>query len=1079
MLWPRLVVRLFAFAAALALPALSGAQTVTGSLVGTIQDSTGAVVPGATVVATETGRGTPRETTSNAQGRYTLSSLEPGVYRVEVRLSGFKTFVRAPVPVTINTTARVDARLEAGAVEEVVEVKGERALLQTDRADLRLQIPQVQVAHLPLSIDRNYQSLLELVPGATQPEPTGSALGNPAGGMQYSVNGQNIRANSDQVDGTINNMTNTQARIVVVPPPEAIEVIDVSTNAYDAEHGRAMGAVVNVQLKSGTNQFHGSVFGYNTNSAFAAQNALSRVEPPETNLNQFGFTAGGPIWRNRTFFFGDYQGGRDRRAQTALLTVPTAVFRNGDFRAASTAIYDPATGTATGTGRRVFPNNVIPSDRISAVAREVLNRLPLPNRSGLSDNYDVAGTFRQQRDAFDVKINHRFTGSTDGFVSYSFFNADTQDPPVFGDLGGPNFGGTATAAVGSSRSHRMTMNLTHTLSPTLLTEARVGLLRSSLLAVSPTQADIADEVGIPGIYRGDLLTSGLPRIRISGYDFLGIVSSVPFDIPERSFNVVNNWTKAAGSHTIRWGADLRYLMSDPMQVGNTRGDFVFSTGVTGTAGASTSSANAFASFLLGLPQQIVRDTLVKRGGYRIQQYFFFAQDRWQASPNLTLNYGLRYEIVPFASAKNAGGQSFYLPESNQIIVAGLGPYNLRTNVETDFSNFAPRLGVTYRLGDKTVLRGGYGISYAPFNFKNTGGFPAEIGQEFRGRNSRLPAGALAGGIPPPPEIDVSNGVVDSPPGTLRLTATNFNPDRGYTQSYNVAIEREFGGFVGEIAYVGSKSTNLPAQTDINTAGPGESNADRPFAKQFGRTATTTFFDYMLPQTYHAMQTKLQRRFGADSLFTVAYTLSRSIDYAQDLSLANNLVLELNRGLSRHDRTHNLVVSHIFRLPFGPGQRWLTSGVSGALLGGWQVNGIFAARSGLPVDIFGNRLTANDAPGNRNRPDLVAQPTIPGGIGPDALYFDTSAFTEPAPGTWGNLERNSAVRGPGYANYNASLFRAFELPGDVRLQFRAEAFNLTNTPHYRNPVGNFESASFGKVLSSYGERQVRFALRLEF
>jgi hypothetical protein len=1059
---------------------LAPAQTVTGSLVGRVSDASDAVISGARVSATEVTRGTTRSTVTNETGSYTIASMEPGVYKVKVERPGFKQFQSDSVEVSINSTVRVDARMAVGAVTDSIQVAAEGAVLKTDRADLNIQIANTQVENLPLTIDRNYQGLMALVPGATEPTTTGSLQGNPQGALQYNTNGQNLRANSDQVDGTINNQINTQARIVLAPPAEAIQVVDVTTNAYDAEHGRATGAIVNVVLKSGTNQLHGSVFEYNVNSALKAKNALSILPPPPANMNQFGFTFGGPIRRNRTFFFMDYQGGRDHRPGNALLSLPTADYRSGNFNAASTTLYDPATGvTATGANRDPFPNNSIPLARFNMASVNVLKLLPVPNTSGRVNNFAVTGSAVQDRDAFDVKVNHNFTDRTQAFVSYSYFVADTTEVPAFGDLGGPGTDGVTNPADGFSRNQRFTVNLTHIFAPTLLAEFRAGGLRTITLAQSPLDPDIASKVGIPGINRGDLLTSGLPKFNFTDYSFLGIDANLPFKIPETSVNLVSNWTKTRGAHTIRWGADLRDVICNITQVGATRGEFTFAPGVTGITGRPTSGANSFGAFLLGEPQSITRATLRQPGGYRVHSYFFFAQDRWQATPKLTINYGLRYEVVPFTLVAKAGDQSLYDFVNNRILVAGYGPVNARNNIATDWKNFAPRLGIAYRLGAKTVARTGYGISYAPFMFKNNNVFPSAISQAFQGANTLVPLWPITEGIPDPPVIDWTSGIVPNPPGNISLTASNLTPRRGYTHSYNFTTQREVAGFVVEASYVGLIGTRNPVQQNLNSAGPGVATAQLPEAILFGRTASTTYFDYMVSSAYHALQSKVQRRFAHGDLLTVAYTFSKSLDYANDLAFDNNIAIALNRGLSSFDRTHNLVISPVISTPFGRGRRYLNHGAPGLLLGGWQFNGIFIARSGAPVAVSGVRLPANTAINNTNRPDQLGPAEILGGQGPGQKYFDTSVFVEPAAGHWGNAGRNT-LRGPGYVNLNAGLFRNFPLPWErYTLQFRLEAFNVTNTPHFGNPSVSFTSAAFGQISSASGERQARLGLRLSF
>jgi hypothetical protein len=1058
----------------------ANAQTVTGSLVGRVTDSSDAVMVDARVVAVEVTRGVARETRTNESGTYSMASMEPGVYRIEIERGGFKKFVSGNVEVSINSTVRVDAKMVVGDVSESIQVAAEGAVLKTDRADLGTQIASAQVENLPLTLDRNYQGLMTLVPGVTEPTASGSLQGNPQGALQYNANGQNLRANNDRVEGTANYQINTQARIVLAPPADAIQVVDVTTNAYDAEHGQATGAIVNVVLKSGSNQIHGSVFEYNVNSALKARNALSALPPTPANMNQFGFTLGGPIRKNRTFFFGDYQGGLDHRPSNALLSVPTADYRAGNFASATTLLYDPATGTST-ANRDPFPNNTIPAARFNLVANNILKLWPQPNLPGRVNNYAVVGSAIQNREAFDIKVNHNFSDRTQAFASYSYFHATTTEVPAFGDLGGPATTGSSNPSIGTGRNQRLSLNLTRIFSSSLLAEFRAGFTRALTVAQSQVDPDMATKIGIPGINKGDLITSGLPQFSFTDYSFLGVSSNLPFKIPDTSVNLVSNWTKTKGGHTIRWGAEFVDLLSNVLQVGATRGTFTFASGVTARTGTTTSGANSFGAVLLGLPQSIIRATLRQPGGLRIREYSLFVQDRWQATRKLTVNYGLRYEVLPAVTVAKAGDQSLYDFVNNRILVAGYGPNNMRANVATDWTNFAPRLGVAYRLGAKTVVRSGYGISYSAFLIKNVNSFPSAINQSFQGATALTPLWDIRQGIPDPPVIDWSSGIVQNPPGDIALTARNLSPRRGYTQSFNLSLQREVARFIVEAAYVGGLGTRIPIQgRNLNTARPGAATSQLPLALLFGRTAAVTYADYMVSTAYHALQTKVARRFAAGSLLTVAYTWSKSLDYANDLALDNNLDINLNRGVSSFDRRHNLVVSPVLSTPFGGGRRFLSGGGKAAMiLGGWRFSGVFVARSGSPVSVSGNRLAANAAPSNTNRPDRIAQPKILGGQGPGQKYFDTAVFVEPAPGNWGNAGRNT-LRGPGYVNLNGGLFREFPLPWErYKLQFRLEAFNVTNTPHFGNPSGSFTAAAFGQISSTSGERQARLGLRLSF
>ncbi len=594
----------FVFCCLSAFPGTATAQTVTGSLVGHIEDINGSAIAGARIIVTEINRNTTREVMTNEEGNFSINSVDPGVYRIEIEQTNFKKFVRERVEVAINTTVRADATLEAGGISEVVQITGDQVQLKTDRADVSGQITNQQTTNLPLSLDRNYQSALETIPGVSEPATVGSSFGNPNGSLISRINGQNERYNNFQLDGTINNQTNVISQTAIVPPAEAIEVVDVSTNSYDAEQGRAAGGVVNVQVRSGTNNLRGSLFIYNTNSYFKARNTLSTIEQPNTNLTQYGFTIGGPIIKDKTFFFGYYQAGRDRRGQNTLLSVPIAAYRNGDFSSVlgsylcvsgTTTIRSPQPGCPTGgtpvmdtntngqmqqrrdnqiyrpsltssTNRIAYANNIIPQVEFNPAARAIFNLLPLPNRSGITSNYEATGSFIQDRDDFGIKINHNFSENTTAFARYSYFKSLTSDVPSFGDLGGPTTSGGATASIGPGRNDSVSVNLTHVFSPNLITEFRFGYVRVHITGTNPSAENLGNTLGIPRTNLGDFFSNtGIPQITISGYDSLGSATTLPFDITENSYNIVNNWTKVIGNHTVRFGGDIRQLKLDKFQ----------------------------------------------------------------------------------------------------------------------------------------------------------------------------------------------------------------------------------------------------------------------------------------------------------------------------------------------------------------------------------------------------------------------------------------------------------------------------------------------------------------------------------
>lgn len=1136
---------------------MAAAQTVTGSLVGHVEDTNGGAIAGARVLVTDIDRATTREVTTNEEGNFSIGSVDPGAYRVEIEQANFKKFVRERVEVAINTTIRADAKLEAGSISEVVQVTGDQVQLKTDRADVSGQVTSEQTSNLPLSVDRNYQSALETIPGVSEPVTVGSSFGNPNGSLISRINGQNERYNNFQLDGTINNQTNVISQTGIVPPADAIQVVDVSTNSYDAEQGRAAGGVVNVQIKSGTNNLRGSAFIYNTNSAFKAKNTLSTIATPNTNLNQFGFTVGGPIIKDKTFIFGYYQGGRDRRGQNTLVSVPTAAYRNGDFSSVlgnyiclipampgppivpaitvkSSQPNCPTGGTAvnvtnsngqmvqlrdgqifrpsltSSTSRIAYTNNIIPQAEFNPAARAILNLLPLPNLSGITNNYEATGSFIQDREDFGIKVNHNFSENTTAFARYSFFKSQTSDAPVFGDLGGPTSSGGATASTGPGRNDSISANVTHVFSPKLITEFRFGYVRVHITGSNPSKEGLGNSLGIPGTNIDDFFSAtGIPMIAVSGYTSLGSATTLPFDITENSYNIVNNWTRIFGNHTVRFGGDLRRLKLDKSQAtsSNPRGLDTFTTGVTGiTAISNTSSptfrpaslttnANAVAAFLLGAPQSVRRTTVAQLGGYITPQYFFFAQDRWQLNPKLTVSYGLRYELYPYPSGTNSGDQSRYDPATNTVLVSGYGPVDDRVNVKTEHGNFAPRLGVAYRLDEKMVVRAGYGISYVPISLNTLANqnFGSQIDVQIAGTNASFQPVAggnaitLGTGIPAPPIIDLTSGVVIAPNNAV-VGVVNPNAKRGYIQSYNLTVERDLWGFVTSAGYVGSRGTRLPGTLNINAAGPGAVTADRPFARLYGRTADVLLSDFMLSNAYHSLQIQSDKRFSKlGGRLTVAYTFSRSTDYTDAFALLNDINIDANRGPSPFDRKHNLVVSHVIKLPFGNGGKLFDSDGFRwqGLLGGFTLSGTFVARSGTPVDITGTSATAAATQGSANRPDVVGEIRYLGGLGPGQFYFDRTVFVDPVTivngvsvGHFGNAGRNS-LRGPHYINYNATLARTFLLTERFRLQGQMSVFNVTNSPHFDNPVGSFISGDFGQSISTFGERQIRFGLRFLF
>ncbi len=1083
-------------------------QAVTGSIVGNVADASGGVVAGARVTVIEVNTGIARNANTSEEGGFVLSYLPPGTYRVAVEKDGFKKYVRDGVLLNTGSSVRIDASLEVGSITETVEVSAAAPLLQTESAEVNQAFERKRIEELPIN-GRNFQSLLSLIPGVAPPTGGIGVFDNPQGTQFFQVNGQNVSANNFQIDGVDNNEP-LLGLVIQIPPAEAIQQFSVSTSNYDAEFGRAVGAVINVTTRPGTNEFHGSLFEFHNNSRFKARNYFNFTDRvPNALKNQYGGTFGGPIIRNRTFFFGDFQGQNQRLGRTpATASVPTEAFRNGDFSAllgpnpaTSTVIYDPATGNPDGTGRLPIQcngrANVICPNRISPVARNILGLLPTPNLPGLTSNYIApAIPFKLDTYSFDVRVDHQLSDKTSLFAKYNYFQSAMADPAIFGDIGGPTSTGDFNSlADGRGRNQVVTLNATHIFSSTLTTEARFGFTRYFIDAKGPgLDRDLSAEVGISGSNENDPAHKGLAVIDIEGFSTFGMSFNMPTINADNIFNWVNNWTKVSGEHTFKWGADIRRLRMDRLQIQGIgsfgpRGRFNFRPGVTLLRGGPSSQfnfANAFASFLLGQPDQTGRASFSTTPTNRTSHFFFFGQDTWRATPRLTLNLGMRYEIYTPITSRQAAGQGNYDPATNNLLVAGVGDVGLSAGVKTDYNNFAPRFGFAYRFGDKErmVVRGGFAVSYFTARFGFTGGtlstsFPVIADQQIGVQNDFIPGGSFSN-IPSFPPIPIpSNGIINPAPN-IALFAVPFDNRLPYVMSYNLTAQRELTpGLSLEVGYVGNRGVKQPYNQRLDASVPGTGAAGIPISQRFGRTAQTFLRAYGVSSVYNSMQASLEKRLSSGFSLTAAYTWSRSIDYTSNNGLLfNPIVLQFNRGPSDFDRTHALSLSHSYELPFGSGKAYLNEGPLAVVLGGWQMNGIFTAYSGRPFSVTASAATLNGGPGNNQRPDQLRQPATTGQVGPGTSYFDTSAFATPAPNRYGTAGRNT-LRGPNLINYDFSIFKNFRLTETKRLEFRTEFYNLTNTPHFNQPNGNFNSSSFGAITTAFGEREVQFALRFLF
>ena len=1095
------------------LPSEAGAQVLYGSLVGNVTDETRGAVPGATITITNNETGASREAVSDSTGGYRFAAVQPGTYKVTVKVDGFRTFTREDVAVTLNSVARVDVALQVGQLSESVTVSADRPVLQTDRAEVRSELKSAELVNLPVSINRNYQYLFRVLPGFTPPAEAHSVPSNPSRALVFNVNGASRSSNNIRIDGVSTTNIWLPHVAAYVPALESLDTVNVVTSSFDAEQGLAGGSAINAQIKSGTNNFRGSLFEYHTNEQLRTRNYFAPAGTPkgEWQYNQYGGTLGGPVVRNQLFFFASYEGTRDRQTLTRTISVPTAAVRSGDLSASPTPIYDPFTGNANGSGRTPFPGNIIPADRIDRTARQLLALLPLPNlpTAAETNNYFVQAPFVLNRWTLDTKMNWAATPKLNLFGRFSVLDFFTENGTNFGrELQGQPLG-SSNPGTGTGNTYNVSAGATYTITTNLLIDAHVGFVRMN---TGVEQSDIGTNkglelLGLPGTNGPNAYEGGTPLFDLDTYADLGTTDTfMPYYRSDDQYQAVANVNWIKGRHNIRFGTDIYYQALNHTQPEisggdslGARGGFRFQSGPTQIQGGPSGNLyNAFASFLLGVPNRIGRLKLVEPYTTRNWQYSLYVRDQWQASSRITVSYGTRWEYFPVPTRASRGLERYDV-NRNQMMIGGIGSVPKDLGVKVSKTMFAPRFGVTFRPTDGTVLRAGFGITNDPYALARPlrTNHPAVLNLLLDAPNSLSFVSRTSAGIPLIPDPDLGNGLVSVPsPITVFTLPDEFN--RGQIRSWNVAFQRELRwGFSGEAAYVGTRQIDQLGFRELNWSPIGGGQAGRQLNLRFGRTGQTRLIAPIGDSQYDALQARLDRRFNNGFQMAVSYTLSKSTGISgnanSDGALRINIpeYYDLNKSLSDFDRTHNLAITSIVELPFGPDRRWMNDGgVVSQLVGGWQVNNILSFYSGTPFSVTASGTSLN-APENDQRADQVkSEVTILGGIGPTNPYFDPLAFTPVTEPRFGTAPFN-VLRGPGVASWDLGVFRQFNLPRSVNLQIRVEAFNVTNRPRFNNPGGNVSNLRLnpdGSVSNLNGfavitgtqdgsERQIRFGARL--
>jgi hypothetical protein len=1094
------------------------AQIGAAAVAGDIVDQAGAAVPGAAVTLVATGTNQSRTVITGQDGVYSVHGLAPGSYTVRVELTGFGPLTREGVRLATGETVRLDLRLELGGLTEAITVKADAPLLRSETSGLGQVIDTRKVNDLPLN-GRSFITLAGLAPGVALPP--GSSLPR--------INGGRPRTNEYLFDG-ISVLQPEPGQVAFFPNIDAIQEFKIESNSPPAEFGRFNGGVVNLTTKSGTNRLHGTGFEFFRHEALNARNFFASGTParPQFRRNQFGGVLGGPIIRNQTFFFADYQGQRQTIGRTVISTVPTRLQRQGVFTESiggrMTAVYDPATtapGAAGASTRSPFPDNTVPVDRMDPVARALLERYPLPTSAGTANNYRRTGNEGVDQDQFSLRVDHRFPTNQDQVFARvtRFREAFIPVTPL------PDGSGVTSGTLGpqTTQAWSFASSYQRTFSDRLLNELRVGDTRR---AVGRTAAQLNTSasagLNLPGIPSTARFPNTLPTFLIGGYQQLGSPSNTATDFSTSVTEIADTLTWLKGRHSVRIGADLRWERLNVVQPPSPTGQFTFSNLFTNLPIDAVTAANTgtpLASFLLGQVQQFSIDLQSEEIRNRAHVQEYFAQDDWRLSDRVTVNGGVRYTLNFPSTEENDQAAVFNLQTRLLEYLGRDG--QPRAARQLHRLNFGPRLGIVGRVTDQTVLRAGYGMVWiemagitTPFT---TPVFPFLQTVSQRTLDNIAPAFTLAEGprvdpIPLTPAAGLGQGVF----------AVDRDLGSGYVQQWNVSFQRELTANIAlEVAYTGSKITRVGIpdsnlnQLTVEQLAQGASLLQRVPNRYFGIVPrSSSLGDPTIPRAqllkpfpqyttvslyrnnvgstvYHGVSTKLEQRFSHGLSYLVGYTRSRLMDDASSVfdasiltgpvanyPVADSFNRRLERDFSTGDIPQVFVASAVWDIPFGANRRNHASGALGVLVSDWTLTGVLTLQSGIPIAV--TQTTNNNAFAGfgTQRPNLIGAPALPAGERSVSRWFNTAAFATAPQFAIGTSSRNP-VRGPGYRNLDIGVVRRVSLPASTALEMRAEVFNVTNTPPLGAPNTTLGSAAFGTITSAGDPRVIQLALKCIF
>jgi outer membrane receptor protein involved in Fe transport len=1063
------------------------AQATSGTLTGQVTDPSGAVVPNATVTITDTQHGSSVTTTTNPQGLFTRTQLANSTYNVSVSATGFQPTQQNNVVVDVDRETRINVTLQLGAASQTVQVVANEApVLVTDRAEISTTVTTRELTDIP-TLGQNVTQLELLAPGTVRNTYDIAGSENPQGGQANNTNGLLFGFTNRQIDGA-DDMDAVLGIQVVNPPPDSLDQMKVTTSNYDAEFGRSGGSFVSYTTKSGSNQLHGDLFEFLRNNYFNARNPYT--EPAGTpqqplRFNQFGGSLGGKIIRDKLFFFGTYQGQRERLGGGFQEFVPTAAERAGDL----TAIGGP----------------VLPPGSISPVASNLLAMIPLPNIG--TNTYLGTGSVKFNSDQYDARVDYNITPNDRLFLRYDLFRDTINSPAIFGLAGGPSFSSLYGPGTSKGQNHNGAVNWNHVFGPSWLLNLRYSYFRYQIDNLPVDYGtSTATEVGIPGINLGSADTTGLSNFvfngsALSGTTVAGFPSSsfqfgttintnAPLHELEQLHQLSPVATKEWGNHEIKFGGDYRWVVnyrssSDFSQ----RGTFGFNAGVATPLGVTT---DAFESFLLGYPSTFQRFQFLGIPKEYEQDVFAFVQDRWRVTPKLTLSLGLRWEMYTAPYARRGNGANFNL-QTGLLMVAGLGNVDRYTNINTRYDNFAPRIGIAYQIDPKTVLRAGYGRSYFPnfFSIQISHNYPVDYAQSLTASVGTALPFTLSQGppLPVPPAVPAS-GLLPLPTD-VSGTGIPLNRKNAYVEMYNVALQREFGkNFSLQVAYVGNQARHLYDFYNANAPvpGPGISNNNRPyFTSPFQYTQDITAFANDLSSNYNSLQISAQKRMSAWYSITGQYTYSKTLNYGDNSREFNPYDLAADYGPAGFDRTHAFSLGHVLQIPVGRGRHFLNNmnRAENLILGGWQFTGMTTAYSGRPFTaIYGNTTSLNS-----NFPLKAFQTGDPYANVPSGQWFNANAYvpitTVQSDPTYafreGNVGRNS-LRGPSFFEADWELGKTFQITERQSLSFAWQNFNALNNVNRGLPVNDLTSGQVGQItsLETFATpRVMQFSLRYAF